>query len=561
MNFLDRAPGTPAKVLVTGAAGYLGSVLCAALRARGFWVSGLDKRAPVEKAPGFLLHTLRTGHVAPALFRGFDYVVHLAALSNDACCEENASDVFRENSELVRDCAEAARASGVKRFIFASSCSVYGVKAPGVISDESAETLPQSTYAESKLRAEELLSATAGPGFSVVCLRFATLFGWSPRLRTDLVINRMIGAALSEEPIVINGSGQQERPFLHVDDACAAIVTAFEAPLSRSFSIYNVTHPQMNLSILEVAKRVSAAFPSAAVEFSPARADTRSYLVSGDRFERESGFLARVNLERAVSEFVSHRATPPCPEPKIGGMVLAYNCGRLLRRADQRIPHELLSTLYLMDDGSTDDTSQVASSLGWDVLRSQKNHGYGGNLKRGLAEGFARGMDYVVEIHGDAAQFDPQALRQALPYLRAGSDLILGSRFRRPGRALANGMPLIRFIANRLLSWRDRFILRVPLTEFHTGFRIYSRRLYETLSLENNSDDYLFSFEIISQAIYHGLRIDEIEVEADYHAEHTSHSLWGATRYAFQTCATLFHFVLARHGFRFSGLYPRREFA
>jgi len=167
------------------------------------------------------------------------------------------------------------------------------------------------------------------------------------------------------------------------------------------------------------------------------------------------------------------------------------------------------------------------------------------------------GADYAVEIHGDGAQFDPVALYQADKLLNLNFDLILGSRFIVPGLARKNGMPLIRFLANRGLSFFDRLILRLPLSEFHTGFSIYSRKFYETIPIAQNSSDYLFSFEVIAQAAYFNLRVGEIPVEADYIGEHTSHKLSGAVIYAFETFLILFKFIFAKYLHIYSKQFPK----
>src|ERR1044071_17344 len=207
--------------------------------------------------------------------------------------------------------------------------------------------------------------------------------------------------------------------------------------------------------------------------------------------------------------------TPPGPtRPRIIAIILAYNCGSMLGRAYEKIPKDLVDDILVMDDGSKDNTSEVARGLGLKVFRHEPNRGYGGNLKQGLLQARNLGADYVVEIHGDGGQFHPSALVPALDLMKKDVQLILGSRFQHPMQALRNGMPLIRFVANRFLSFFDRLVLRLPLTEFHTGFRIYGKKLLNTIPYEKNSNDYLFSFEIIAQAAYYRLPVGEVPVEA-----------------------------------------------
>ena len=239
-------------------------------------------------------------------------------------------------------------------------------------------------------------------------------------------------------------------------------------------------------------------------------------------------------------------------------MVLAYNCARLLPAADRRIPRDLVDDVFVTDDGSTDGTSEVARELGLKVFRHEPNRGYGGNVKAGLAKALELGADYVVEVHGDGAQFNPASIAYAIEPMRQGVHFILGSRFQDPKQALANGMPMVRFVANRFLSLFDRAVLGLRLTEFHTGFRIYSRTMLELVPYQQNSDDYLFSFQIIAQAAYFGLRVAEVPVEADYLSDHTSHKLTGAALYALQTYGVLASYLLAKRKLRHSAIFPAR---
>ena len=210
-----------------------------------------------------------------------------------------------------------------------------------------------------------------------------------------------------------------------------------------------------------------------------------------------------------------------------------------------------------MDDGSKDNTSGVAKDLGLKVFRHVPNRGYGGNIKAGLKKALELGADYVVEIHGDGAQFNPESIFYAKTFMEEGAQLILGSRFQQPRKALNNGMPLIRFCGNRFLSFFDRLVLGLPLTEFHTGFRIYGKKLLEVIPYDLNSNDYLFSFEIIAQAAYYGLPVREVPVEADYKNKHTSHALTGAAIYAVQTFGVLLKFLSAKKLKIYSTLFPK----
>ena len=237
-------------------------------------------------------------------------------------------------------------------------------------------------------------------------------------------------------------------------------------------------------------------------------------------------------------------------KPKVIGVILAYNVAKMLPRALERIqsiPKGLLDDLIVMDDGSKDGTYEVAKKLGLKAFRHVPNRGYGGNIKAGIKKALEMGADYIVEIHGDGAQFNPISIKYAMPYMQEGkAQLILGSRFQKKGQALKNGMPIVRFLANRGLSFFDRLVLGLKLTEFHTGFRIYGRNLLEKVPYDANTNDYLFSFQIIAQAAYYKMPVREVPVEADYHADHTSHSIKGASWYAIRSFGVLGQFMLAK---------------
>ena len=179
---------------------------------------------------------------------------------------------------------------------------------------------------------------------------------------------------------------------------------------------------------------------------------------------------------------------------------------------------------------------------------THEHAGYGGNIKYGLKKARESGAEYMVEIHGDG-QYDPLFIPAAIQKMKEGYDFILGSRFTDFRQALADGMPWSRYLANIGLSFFDRLVLRVPLTEFHTGFRVYGRRLVESVNLEDTSDDYLFSFEIIVQARFCGLSIGEIPIRCNYKEEHTSISIKKAAIYSLQTFRILFLYLMARAGF------------
>jgi len=244
---------------------------------------------------------------------------------------------------------------------------------------------------------------------------------------------------------------------------------------------------------------------------------------------------------------------------KVIGIIMTYNCAPMVEKTYCRLQKDVFDQIILVDDGSTDDIKGVAERLGIPFF-PHPHTGYGGNIKYGLRQALQLGADIMVEIHGDG-QFDPTIAKVGVEKMKSGYDFVMGSRFTDLRQPLRDGMSKARYFANIGLSFFDRLVLRIPLTEYHGGFRVYSRHLLETVGFDHTSDDYLYSFEIIAQAAYHRLPVAEIPMRANYHQAHTSISLRKATIYSFQTFGVLFKFVIARLGLRtglFSGSVARK---
>lgn len=227
-------------------------------------------------------------------------------------------------------------------------------------------------------------------------------------------------------------------------------------------------------------------------------------------------------------------------------IILAYNCANVLENTYKRIPAQSVDRIVLVDDGSTDDTLLVAKRLGIEYY-THPNLGYGGNIKYSIKKSLELGAEYIVDLHGDG-QYDPTAIPRALAKAREGYDLVLGSRFYDLKQPLKDGMSFARYFANIGLSSIERVVLGLNVGEFHTGFRVYTRHLAETVLLDNTSDGFLFGFEIIAQAHFCKLRIGEIPIRGNYHEEHTSISIPKSIIYAFQTFKVLALFLLAKAG-------------
>jgi len=279
-------------VLVTGHHGYMGAVVADELVAAGHSVSGLDAflYRGCDFGPELARIDERAGDirdVTPADLHGVDAVVHLAALSNDPLGDLDRSWTFAVNLEGTLSLARAAKEAGVSRFVFSSSCSMYGASNSDEALGEDAPLRPLTPYAESKARAEEGLSKLAGDGFSPVSLRNATAYGVSPRLRLDVVLNNLVGWAFTTGRIRLLSDGRSWRPIVHVRDIGRAVLGVLAAPTELVHDrAYNVGATTENFLIRDLAGLVHDVLPECEVEFAEgASPDPRSYRVDFTRFE------------------------------------------------------------------------------------------------------------------------------------------------------------------------------------------------------------------------------------------------------------------------------------
>lgn len=299
----------PARVLVTGADGYIGSVLAPTLMERGYDVVGLDTG---YYRSGWLYHdgrdrpAIRTRDVRDLTaddVAGFDAVVHLAELSNDPLCENDPQTTYAINHLGSVALAELCRDAGVKRFVYASSCSVYGTAGNGAKTEES-PTNPLTAYAECKLGVERGVISLTDDHFSPTFLRNATAFGASPRMRFDLVLNNLAGVAFTTGRIVMTSDGSPWRPLVHIRDISAAVVGVLEAPREAvAGEIFNVGDDTQNYRVHEIAEVVARVFPGCELEFGSSAGDDRSYRVSFGKIRKHlPEFRCRWDLERGARE-------------------------------------------------------------------------------------------------------------------------------------------------------------------------------------------------------------------------------------------------------------------
>ncbi len=225
----------------------------------------------------------------------------------------------------------------------------------------------------------------------------------------------------------------------------------------------------------------------------------------------------------------------------------AYRAAQTLERTYKGLPHDLVDEVILVDDHSGDDTVTIARELGIAVVQHEVNRGYGGNQKTCYATALARGADIIVMVHPDY-QYDPRLVTSMAGMIASGIyDLSLGSRML-GGGALAGGMPWWKYMANRGLTFVENLLLGAHLSEYHTGYRAYSRALLEKIPLERNSDDFVFDNQFLAQAIISGARIGEISTPTRYFEEASSINFRRSVRYGFGVLGTALLGLLYRTG-------------
>ena len=243
-------------------------------------------------------------------------------------------------------------------------------------------------------------------------------------------------------------------------------------------------------------------------------------------------------------------------KPKVVVVMPAYNAAKTVKKTYDDIPKNIVDQIILVDDASSDETVRVAKDLGIKVFVHEENIGYGGNQKTCYTRALEEGADSVVMLHPDY-QYDPKLIPDMIaPILEGRADLVLGSRLL-DGKAIEGGMPVYKYISNRFLTAMENIVLGMHLSEMHTGYRAYTRKLLETIPFMNNSDNFVFDTEVIIQAAAFGFRTVEIGVPSIYNEEASSISFWPSVVYGISTLATLAKYVFQKIGIKsrvFEGL-------
>jgi nucleoside-diphosphate-sugar epimerase len=304
--------GSPSRVrhvLVIGGAGYVGSVLVRQLLELGYRVTLMDALLYGDEGIRDLLDDpqvtvvrgdLRDLEAVVAAARHSQAVVHLGALVGDPACNLEERLAVEINLEATRTVAAVARGLGIRRFVFASTCSVYGASED--LLDETSALAPVSLYARTKMESERVLISMNGGNFAPVVLRFGTFYGASPKPRFDLVVNLLAAKAVTEGAITVFG-GSQWRPFLHVEDGAEAIVACLEAPESQvAYQVFNVGSDEQNYTMAQVAEIISATVPGARVQIESPSAAEANYRVSFERIRTVLGYQPRRTIAGAVAE-------------------------------------------------------------------------------------------------------------------------------------------------------------------------------------------------------------------------------------------------------------------
>ncbi len=313
------------KVLVIGGAGYLGTVLVEALVNHGYQVRILDSfiygKKPIKRFEGNPNVEINEGDIrniecVNSSMASAGSVILLAAVVGDPASANRPEQTVETNYLASQAIASACKLKKIQRFIYASTCSVYGIGGEGVMLDENSPLNPVSLYAQTKISSEEIIRNMADSSFAPTLMRMSTLYGYSPRMRFDLVVNTMTMTAFTEKKIHIYG-GEQWRPLMHVKDAAHAYIKVLESDIELvRGKVYNVGSEQQNYKIKDVANRISTVLKEVSVNLEHTSTDARDYRVSFKKIQDELGFMPAHTIEEAAKEIYAKLESKEIKNPK-----------------------------------------------------------------------------------------------------------------------------------------------------------------------------------------------------------------------------------------------------
>ncbi len=237
-------------------------------------------------------------------------------------------------------------------------------------------------------------------------------------------------------------------------------------------------------------------------------------------------------------------------KPVLIAIFIAYNAAQGLESFYKNFPKHLFNQIILVDDASHDDTYDLAVQLGIRAYQNPTNLGYGGNIKRAIKLALEKGADVIVDLHPDG-EYKPSAILPALKQVKEnGAELVLGNRFTSIKKVVDSGMFLWKVVPILILNYLPKFVLKLQISDFHQGFRVYTRKMLELVNYQENSNDFLFSFELIAQAVYHDIKVAQVPVENAYSGKKRGATLKHSIKYTLGVFKILFLFILAKSGLK-----------